>query len=495
MVKKTFSSRIFDYFGQRIPKITADRREEVLAQISDSASPDFDFFLLVLLSDVIATQGLLANSPAVIIGAMLVAPLMSPIIGIGLASITGKTGLLRDSGSALLRGAALASLLAAGMAWVNGQLPFVTLAPDALPAEVLSRTQPSPIDLAVALAGGMAASFAIAMPNISAALPGVAIATALMPPLCTVGIGMAMGRWDIAGGAFLLFITNAVTIAFSASLVFTILGFRPRTIFGEGQVRTSPLIVSAGLTAALLIPLTSLSVGFVRQATRDRAINAIVSAEVNELDVDITSLKVDENQKTISITVAVSTNRTLTHSNITNLQDEIILRMQAEGILRENQSVAIVLNQVLANRLDPRIPPTSTPTNTPGPSPTPTNTPTPTETPTSTPTATVLPTETATPTNTPTETPSPTPTNTPTPSDGVVVSVLFPGLRLYQEPGGPYIASLRVGDKVKILYGVETLNGLVWIEVIDSSGRVGWIPQIYLSVLNPEPTPLQTQGP
>ena len=92
------------YFWRRvIPPISEDRRTEVQAQLRDSSRPDFDFFLLVLLSSVIATLGLLVDSPAVIIGAMLVAPLMSPIIGLGLASIRGDDRLLRDAFSALLR--------------------------------------------------------------------------------------------------------------------------------------------------------------------------------------------------------------------------------------------------------------------------------------------------------------------------------------------------------------------------------------------------------
>ena len=205
------------YRWRRITRtITPERRAEVQILLRDSSSPDFGFFLLVVMSCVIATLGLLVDSAAIIIGAMLVAPLMSPIIGMGLSSITGNSRLLRDAASALLRGALLAVLISFLITFANRYLPFIVL--QSLPQEVLSRTNPGPIDLGVALAGGLAAAFALAMPNISAALPGVAIATALMPPLCTVGIGLAMGRMDVAGGATLLFTTNSVTIAFASSL-------------------------------------------------------------------------------------------------------------------------------------------------------------------------------------------------------------------------------------------------------------------------------------
>ena len=176
-VQPSMRSMVRYLFRKIVKPVSLERRAEVQVQLRDSCTPDFDFFLLVLLSAVIATLGLLTNSAAVIIGAMLVAPLMSPIIGIGLASLTGDARLFRDSGVALVRGAFLAIFMAVLLAWVNRYLPFITL--QELPAEVTSRTRPSPIDLTVALAGGMAAAFALAMPSISAALPGVAIATAL----------------------------------------------------------------------------------------------------------------------------------------------------------------------------------------------------------------------------------------------------------------------------------------------------------------------------
>jgi uncharacterized hydrophobic protein (TIGR00271 family) len=140
--------------------------------LRNNSRPDFSFFLLVVLSSGIATLGLLTNSPAVIIGAMLVAPLMSPIIGLGLASLTGDATLLRDAASALLRGAIIAVVFSTLLTWIDIQLPFFFFQADNLPGEVLARVRPSPLDLTIALLGGLAAAFALAMPQISAALPG-----------------------------------------------------------------------------------------------------------------------------------------------------------------------------------------------------------------------------------------------------------------------------------------------------------------------------------
>ncbi len=491
------------YFWRRmIPPVSEDRREEVQAQLRDSSHPDFDFFLLVLLSSVIATLGLLVDSPAVIIGAMLVAPLMSPILGLGLASIRGDDRLLRDALSALLRGALLSILISFLLTWVNTFMPFLDLQANDLPLAVLARTQPSPIDLAIALAGGLAAAFALAMPNISAALPGVAIATALMPPLCTVGIGLAFQRWDVAGGAFLLFSTNAVTIAFAAMLVFFVLGFTRRDVQKTGTLFGLPrsLVVSAIVTALMLGPLTYLSVQFVQDAVQNREnqnrleqTEVIMTEEVARVtDSELVEWDQSIEDDILKLELIVRTNHTLIHREATELQDAISLRLTEAGLIAENQVVQLIINQIIAQKLDPEVPPTPTATatltNTPTLGPSPTATATFTAQPSSTNTTT----ETSTPTETlpPTETPTPTATNTPTstPYPGYITRVTFPGMELRQLPNGPVIGYLSYRDPLIVLYGIEIVNGIVWIEVEDEDGRVGWIPQIYVLTLTPTAT-------
>jgi len=264
----SFRVQIRYWFRKFLPPSDLERRAEVRGQLREEAQPDFDYFVLVVLSSMIATLGLLTNSGAVIIGAMLVAPLMSPIIGLGLGSLVGDEKLLRYAASAIIRGAFVAIAISVILTWFNDALPFVTL--QELPVEVISRTRPSPIDLLIALAGGLAAAFALSQPSLSAALPGVAIATALMPPLGTIGIGIALGRWDVAGGAFLLFVTNAVTIAFASMLVFFALGFSPGRKDGKRVPRS--LTISALVTLIMLLPLTYYSVSFFQEGRRDERI-------------------------------------------------------------------------------------------------------------------------------------------------------------------------------------------------------------------------------
>lgn len=437
---------------------TKEERGKIIKEITASAVPEFDFFLLVVLSCSIATMGLITNSPAVIIGAMLVAPLMSPIIGLGLASITGRSRLAESALLALALGAGLAVLLSAFMTLINRSLPFVALYE--LPGEVLARAHPSPIDLGIALAGGLAAAFAMTRPNISAALPGVAIATALMPPLCTVGVGLALENWEVAGGAFLLFITNAITIAFAAAFVFFLQGFA--NVQSEGHIVPRSLVIAAVLTLSLLIPLSYYSIKFFGEANENRIINEITSSEVSKINGELIELDVQRTQGGLGMVITVRTNTPLRYNQVTELQKSITTALQ--------QPVTLKVNQVLAEQFDPLIPPTFTPTATS----IPTNTPGPSQTPTIIPT--VTPTFTATP------------TLTPTPGLVVVVNISLPPLKIYQTPGGPAIGAVRPNQILTLLYGHMEFNGIVWVEVMDDEGRIGWMPEPYLFNITQTPT-------
>jgi len=363
--------------------------------------------------------------------------------------------------------------MAVFLAWVNRSLPFITL--QELPVEVTSRTRPSPIDLTIAMAGGMAAAFALAMPSISAALPGVAIATALMPPLCVIGVGIAMGRWDVAGGAGLLFLTNAVTIAFAAMLVFFALGFSPSRKSGGRAPRA--LFISAGFTLILLVPLTLLSASFFRDATENRQINSVVRTQVATMGAELIDLNVLKQGDTLHMTIPLRVSHQLSYQDAVNLQESVALQLQ--------QPVSIVINQVVAAQLDPLVPPTFTITPTAA---------------TYTPTVTYTPTATATYTPSPTPIP-PTPTATPQLAQIPTGAGAIPTLVLVQQPGGPSIGALRPGDFVTVLYETQVYNGLVWWQVRDAEGRIGWLPQVdmavvtYTATATPTSTPTATPTP
>jgi len=474
-------NRIKSWISQYIKPLTDERRTEMIENIRTASVPGFDYFFLVVLSAAIATLGLINDSPAVIIGAMLVAPLMSPILGIGLGSITADTKLAQNSLTALIRGAILAIILAALLALSNIYLPFAPSLIE-IPGEVLGRTQPTPNDLMIALAGGLAAAYSLSQPHLSAALPGVAIATALMPPLATIGIGIALGRWDIAGGASLLFLTNAVTIAFAATLVFFLEGFRPRFMKENGLPKT--IMVAGILTALLFIPLAILGARFVAQTQEDRLINTIVENEIVEMsNAELVDLSIIRTEQELKLDITIRSNLPPTYSQVVSLQEALVADL--------NKSVALNLDHIRSETLDPLIPPTVTPTmtvtntHTPGPSPTITSSPT--LTPTSTPTNTTTPTE--MPTTTATIIPP-----TPTPRSAFVVNYgVPPYYNLYQEPGGPVIAALRLNAIILDLNETQSFEGIIYVRVMDEDDRVGWLPQMYVQY--PTTVPSATATP
>jgi hypothetical protein len=283
-----------------------------------------------------------------------------------------------------------------------------------------------------------------------------------MPPLCTVGVGIAMGRWDVAGGALLLFITNAVTIAFAAMLVFSAVGFTVKR--EEGRIVPRALTVTAIFTLILLIPLTWLSVQFFRDASENKLIDEVVREEVAQFDAELANLDPTYIDNTLHLTLTIRTSEPLRYEDVSQMQQDIALRLQ--------KPVSVVVNQIFASKLDPLVPPTLTIT------PTFTSTPTPV-----TVTATLTSSPTATFTSTPSATPVP-PTFTPTQS----IARMTNTLDLLQSPGGPSIGRLRAGDYVTVLYSTRVFDGLVWLEVMDKDGRIGWIPQINLSVVTLTPT-------
>lgn len=192
--------------------------KQVRLNIQANALPSKTFFIMNALAGVMAGYGLLANSPAVVIGAMLVAMLTGPISGIALALIDNRMILLGTSLKTLLGGIGLLAAVGILLGLVHYSMP--------MSEEILARTRPNFMDLMIALAGGAAGAFASISARLSVAVVGVAVATALVPPLVAMGILLAHFEWKLALGAFILVFTNMVAIQFSSSLVLWLAGFR-----------------------------------------------------------------------------------------------------------------------------------------------------------------------------------------------------------------------------------------------------------------------------
>jgi uncharacterized hydrophobic protein (TIGR00271 family) len=215
----SFLRRVWAFVFGLTPKLTLQEQAEVYKSLRRGARPSTDFFVMITLAASIAALGLLLNSPAVIIGAMLVAPLMTAILGMGLSLVLGDVRFFWPAGATTLHGIALAVL--------TGAVLGLLMPGASVTQEMLNRGSPSLLDLGVALISGAAAAYALSRRDVSAALAGVAIAVALVPPLATVGICAMLLDWRTAGGALLLFFTNMVSIIAAGGLMFFMLGFRP----------------------------------------------------------------------------------------------------------------------------------------------------------------------------------------------------------------------------------------------------------------------------
>ena len=201
-----------------LPTLDATDRIDLFDRLQVGARWNIDFMMMICLSTAIASLGLIQNSTAVVIGAMVVAPLMTPLIGAGLALVQGNTIFFRDSIKAMGFGIGASLLISLILGFI---VPMDQLTP-----ELIARGAPTIIDLGVAFLSGAAAAYAVARPSLLGALAGVAIAAALVPPLATVGISFAEGVWEVTEGAAILFATNLVAIILGAASIYRRLGIQ-----------------------------------------------------------------------------------------------------------------------------------------------------------------------------------------------------------------------------------------------------------------------------
>jgi len=202
-----------------VPQIAREDRISLVDRVQSSAAWNFDFMALMVLSTIMAAIGLIQNSAAVVIGAMLVAPLMTPLLGLGLALVQGNPMLARLSLRSVMLGLCVSLL--------GGFLVGLTTPGLEEPTrEMLGRGGPGLLDLFVAFAAGLAAAYASSRPSLIAALPGVAIAAALVPPIATSGLALSLGDFPLAIGALLLFGINMVTIVLASMTSLWAVGLR-----------------------------------------------------------------------------------------------------------------------------------------------------------------------------------------------------------------------------------------------------------------------------
>ena len=286
------------------------------------------FVILMVLSATIAGLGLVNDSAAVVIGAMLIAPLMTPLLANSAAIVEGWPRRFGESLLTVLLGAGLGILVGVLIALAIPRAGTGLL----LPGEILGRTEPNLVDLGIALAAGAAGAYVMIRSEAGSALPGVGIAVALVPPLATVGLTLGIGRTDLASGALLLFATNWLAIVFAAGVVFALAGFGAhRDTLGRFQGGL------AGIGLVVLLVVLAIPLGYnAVERWGDSKANRVAAEVVNDWDPTMTlenlvvDTTVDPTRVTVDIAGSTAPQETeaLADSLASSLEEPVVLRLR-----------------------------------------------------------------------------------------------------------------------------------------------------------------------
>ncbi len=256
------------------------------------------FGMLLLLATIIASAGIIGDSTAAVIGAMIIAPLMTPIMATATALVTGN---MRRAGRSLLL-VVVGVLGVIGVSWLLGML-YTGVVSFSSNSQILGRISPRMIDLIAALASGAAGAFCMAREDISDSLPGVAIAISLVPPLCVVGISLQAGQWAAAEGAFLLFLTNFLSILLAGGGVLALLGLSAAAMVKvTGSARRNAFIVIIISVLLVMVPLSITGTRLTQDALTENTTQAVAIRWTAGTGYEVRSVDANLDQVTVLIT-------------------------------------------------------------------------------------------------------------------------------------------------------------------------------------------------
>lgn len=333
-----------------IPHVDESRLTALQSRLETLSRLSIDFVVLLAGSTVIATLGLFQNSPAVIIGAMIIAPLMRPLVGLSLASLTADTRLLIRATATLTVGTIVGVVISSTLAFF-----FRTLE---LTPEIMARTHPTLLDLGVALFAGAVGAYCQADEKLSDSVAGVAIAVALVPPLSVIGIGLAFGAQTVWTGASLLYATNLVGITVAGALVFLFKGYTPLMQAKQG------LLISAAAMIVLMVPLAL--------SMRELVLENLISGKIRNVltqktftfkGVQLQELKVLRFRTPMSVTATVvASDQPITANQVRLVQDFLTheigvpitfrLRIIPATVLSARELPALETSNDLDNQID-----------------------------------------------------------------------------------------------------------------------------------------------
>lgn len=286
---KTLWQVIKGYFNAIPDK---ENEEKTITEISNGVAFHGANLWVLIFAILIASLGLNVNSTAVIIGAMLISPLMGPIIGIGLA--VGITDL------ELLKRSIKHYLVATVISVITATAYFLITPLTEAQSELLSRTSPTLYDVLIALCGGAAGILALSTKGKGNVIPGVAIATALMPPLCTAGYGLAVGNLTFFLGAFYLFFINTVFIGLATFIGVRMLKFHHKHFIDKAKTKKVNRYIFT-IVLLTMMPATYMTVQIIKQSVIDNNVRKFVKNELSFSGTQIISQSRDEGNKTLNV--------------------------------------------------------------------------------------------------------------------------------------------------------------------------------------------------
>ena len=262
------------------------------------------FGVLLFLATLIATMGVMGQSTATVIGAMIVAPLMTPIMATTAALLTGQTA--RAVRSTVLVVVGVVGVIA--VSWLFGSLEVLSvgriLSFETNP-QITGRISPTSVDFIAALAAGAAGAFAMSRDDIADSLAGVAISIALVPPLCVVGIALAAGEWPAAAGALLLFMTNYLSILLAGGGVLAFLGLPQAATVGDtGAARRNAYIIIAVTALIASVPLALTGDRLAEQSIEQIQAETIVKAWIDGTNYELRNLELGFGSEQIGISIS-----------------------------------------------------------------------------------------------------------------------------------------------------------------------------------------------
>lgn len=300
------------------------RQIKVYNQIKENAEGDFDFYMLSLFAGIIITLGILIDSTAVVIGGMLIAPLVWPIMAMAIGISMGRSHLLQKSLITLLKSVLIILVVAIVAGFVVPELTLVN-------SEYLERTSPTLFELIIGLAAGFVGAFIIAYPRLGSAIAGVVIAAAIVPPIATMGISMAKGNLNDVAGAALLFLSNLVAITFASVILFLISNFSSKSQQAE-EKRASGFRWTLLLLVVIIVPLVFITQQTAVEVKTRKIVNDVVQSSLE--NAAISELKTQEKDDVLTINTTIRYKDTITEDQVHAIESILSKRLKKLIVLR-----------------------------------------------------------------------------------------------------------------------------------------------------------------